>query len=1294
MRTYQFATLAILAIWLAVVLPAQGSPSLSGVGAAYVHGLKPVDSGSGIIIGEAVPNHADVATADFAAACSYWLQVVVGGDGRLGKTPLISDIGKARYLLHKKNMRLSPAEVPAVARLLGVTNVATASIRGDASRCVLTYRLWTSTGTPAASPLVLSGSYAEVLSALPRVARTLVSRLGGDGDRIPTTVAATPSDMIGIGENQRDYDALSTPDQIAKWRDSAQRTSIAGLCLIDNGVVEPGVVGELITQANGNGYILGYLRFSHPKALPSPDAAIAGGLEKYPHNYDLLRGDIEVQYTARDFAKARKDAEMSVRAAPRSPWAWIELGRIIYDQANGVRRGRFFSAMADKETKFVSDLYPLYVATEEYAVQLDPSNSYAWSELSRAAAFDGDGALADQALTKAIQINPLDSANYEWGLQIYQPKWYDNPAKLFKIARGVLASPRLAELNCRNVLNAYLDAEITPDIRRQILIPALSTELADSQRDGGDPTNRVSSALQAAKSHPADPAAWTRLGVAADRDGDDLRRGRFWGLMTGTESRLAGTSTVIGVTARNIAVTLKPSDAAAWLSLSESQALWNLPDDARYAFGRSLALDPNNIGANRWGLQLFQPKWKGTQSDLVDFVQSLQAKPDLFTRLSPLIVDALTASIDNYKTNSAQRETEDKTEQSADDKREQSAEDLLAKAKAAIDVLIKENPQTASDQWDLGEYFTETNQQDNATAAYQSAVKLDPENVVAEYSLASAYYRQQKYDEAIGVYNTALKLDPDDGDALFYLSVLLINQKQQYAEAEAHLRHLLEVEPTRAGAYYWLGLALEDTGDISGARQAWGRAVDLDPNNHDEGDDARRKLAETATSPAASIRGLTSEEQRMVDAWKAVNAQAIDIAVGANGAVWVAATYRDTGKSAAFHWVDDKWQAVTIAARRIAVDPAGNAWIAAADGGQIYRWNGTAFDKIDGMATDIGIGADGSIWMVATGAEVNGGYPVCHWNGKTWDSVQGTAVRIAVDVAGSPWIVNSANTPFHLENGAWSQLPGAGLDIGVGANGAVWLVGVDNTEGAHAVFTWKESRWNRSAIVGVAVSVGPDGLPWTIDANGEIEAGSSSGPTTPSTTSSAATLSQAVSNGDYTGAEQLLKDGADANAQTPDGQTLLTTAVRKGDVRMAAILFSHGAHPDAPDAKGYTPLVIAVLANDTKMMSLLLDNGAKIGLGTVPVNELPLMYAAVSSDPATVEFLIQHGADVNQRDSENSTTLLWAAHAGRLDNIGVLLKHGADPNTHNIRNNTAISLASLIQRNDIVDALRKAGEQQ
>ena len=59
-------------------------------------------------------------------------------------------------------------------------------------------------------------------------------------------------------------------------------------------------------------------------------------------------------------------------------------------------------------------------------------------------------------------------------------------------------------------------------------------------------------------------------------------------------------------------------------------------------------------------------------------------------------------------------------------------------------------------------------------------------------------------------------------------------------------------------------------------------------------------------------------------------------------------------------------------------------------------------------AKDIGIGANGSVWIVGMNP-VSGGYGIYKWDGKNWKVVDGGAVQISVDKYGIPWVVNLFN---------------------------------------------------------------------------------------------------------------------------------------------------------------------------------------------------------------------------------------------------------------------------------------------
>jgi uncharacterized protein len=79
-------------------------------------------------------------------------------------------------------------------------------------------------------------------------------------------------------------------------------------------------------------------------------------------------------------------------------------------------------------------------------------------------------------------------------------------------------------------------------------------------------------------------------------------------------------------------------------------------------------------------------------------------------------------------------------------------------------------------------------------------------------------------------------------------------------------------------------------------------------------------------------------------------------------------------------------------------------------------------------------------------------------------------------------------------------------------------------------------------------------------------------------------------------------------------------------------------------------------------MNVLLKAGADIKKAERE-GETPLMAAARAGSVPAVKLLIDHGADVNARESlQDETALMWATADGHLDVVDTLLKAHADPN--------------------------------
>jgi hypothetical protein len=163
---------------------------------------------------------------------------------------------------------------------------------------------------------------------------------------------------------------------------------------------------------------------------------------------------------------------------------------------------------------------------------------------------------------------------------------------------------------------------------------------------------------------------------------------------------------------------------------------------------------------------------------------------------------------------------------------------------------------------------------------------------------------------------------------------------------------------------------------------------------------------------------------------------------------------------------------------------AGQPWVVN-NAGNILRGDARGWQSLPGAARDIGVGADGSAWVVGANS-VPGGFGIYRWAGSAWVPVDGGAARITVDPRGEPWIVTAEGRIFQRRGAAWRELPGRATDIGAGANGEVWVTGVDNVPGGHSVFRWNGADWTQIEGAGVRIAVGPDGSPWVVNADGHI----------------------------------------------------------------------------------------------------------------------------------------------------------------------------------------------------------------
>jgi ankyrin repeat protein len=169
---------------------------------------------------------------------------------------------------------------------------------------------------------------------------------------------------------------------------------------------------------------------------------------------------------------------------------------------------------------------------------------------------------------------------------------------------------------------------------------------------------------------------------------------------------------------------------------------------------------------------------------------------------------------------------------------------------------------------------------------------------------------------------------------------------------------------------------------------------------------------------------------------------------------------------------------------------------------------------------------------------------------------------------------------------------------------------------------------------------------------------------------------------------RLLKQGADPNRHNNANATALMWAAQ--DLEKTRLLLDHGANPNARSDDLRTPLMIAARRQGAApVVKLLLDRKANPNPNSKPASESsPLLEAATAGDPATVQLLIERGADV-KAVAPLAMLMATAAHCskcldllvaktkdplaftmalpdvastGDLDAVRLMLDHGADVN--------------------------------
>ncbi|MBS1532635.1 MAG: Ig-like domain-containing protein [Bacteroidetes bacterium] len=224
---------------------------------------------------------------------------------------------------------------------------------------------------------------------------------------------------------------------------------------------------------------------------------------------------------------------------------------------------------------------------------------------------------------------------------------------------------------------------------------------------------------------------------------------------------------------------------------------------------------------------------------------------------------------------------------------------------------------------------------------------------------------------------------------------------------------------------------------------------------------------------------------------KVTNGKFTDVGIGADGSMYLVGADQLAGTTGyrVYKYVNGEVHKLPdCGAVKIAVSPEGVPWVVNYQN-QVLTYAAGAWQLKQGLATDIAIGANGSIFAISTIAySPTGGNTVLKWNGSGFDTMTDcSGIHIAVDPNGTPWVANKSNVVYQYSgNITWNVVSGVNAkDIAIGANGLVCVTAVlpgvlgDNLP----IYRYSSGNWTQvNAAYGASLAVGPTGTIWWLDA--------------------------------------------------------------------------------------------------------------------------------------------------------------------------------------------------------------------
>lgn len=358
------------------------------------------------------------------------------------------------------------------------------------------------------------------------------------------------------------------------------------------------------------------------------------------------------------------------------------------------------------------------------------------------------------------------------------------------------------------------------------------------------PQERIATLQQTVRDNPNDRASHAELGVLLVSTGDPshgrdeletarrlgLEDAQLWFYIGLADRELGDVPDAAG--ALEQARKYDPANVAVLSNLADTYLQLNRTDDALRIANSSITLYPKEaFGYEALGtVQLDQGKFDAGRKSLQQAVtldptdmrakiliaRSYlgQPKPDPDAALTQINA-MLTADPTNQQALSAKADA-------------LSAKNDVAGAVAALQQIIKLNPDAVAPEDDLAEFYLSKKMMPQAKAAFAQAVKDHPK-AAEPFALQADYdARNNNVSQAASEYESALALAPGDPQLLFSAGRLYLLGLKQPTKAQDKFSQLVNANPGNSEALFWLGQAYAAENQWAQARDEFQRSFDID----------------------------------------------------------------------------------------------------------------------------------------------------------------------------------------------------------------------------------------------------------------------------------------------------------------------------------------------------------------------------------------------------------------------------------------------------------------------------------